>query len=85
MLLACDGETGSETVASMVKVRLLSIGMSGSLIPAPCMSVMLRVAGQVAPPAAVQASPLTLTLSVAGSVNTAPLSGWPVVLVMTTV
>lgn len=73
-------------VALMVKVTLLPMGMAGIVIPAPCMSAMVTLPGQVAPPVvAEQVTLLTLILATARSLKTALLNATPVVLVMTTV
>ena len=85
VLTSVVGVLGVPTVPVTVKVKVLLIGMVGNVMPAPCMAATVELAGQVEPPPAVQLTLLTLRLLIAGDVNTALLSGLPVVLVMTMV
>lgn len=73
------------TVALMVKVTVLLLGMEGIVRPAPCIPPTVTLAGQVAPPAAVQLTLLAVRPVTAGSLKSALVKVSPVVLVMTTV
>jgi hypothetical protein len=72
------------TVALMVKVTLLLLGMEEIVQPVPCISDTLQI-GQIAPPVAEQEILLAVRPVTAGSLNTALINVSPVVLVMTTV
>jgi len=80
------GVAAPDTVALMVKVRLLLLGRLAGVMamPAPCISATL-VVGQAAPSAAAQVTLLTVRLATARSVKTAFCKGPPELLVMTTV
>ena len=72
-----------DTVALMVKVRLLLLGKEGMVMPATCISVTLQLAQGHAAPA--QSTLLTVRPVTAGSLKTALVNVTPVVLVITTV
>src|SRR4030067_695870 len=74
----------------MEKVKLPPFGRVGIVRPAPCIPATVTLAGQDAPPAAKQVTPLTVRLATAGSWNTAALplaveKVIPALLVITTV
>lgn len=75
-----------DTVASMVKVRLLLLGRlaEGMVMPDPCMAATVAL-GQAAPFALEQLTLLTVRLVTAGSVNTESCRVPPELLVITTV